>query len=146
MSQLALARVSTKVTVDPTTAFEVFTTEIDRWWVRGPHSFRYPKRAVGMRFEPWVGGRFIEVHDAATGEGYEVARVTAWEPGQRLSWMDRAGAEVEVWFTPIVTGTLVTLEHRGLDKLGPQRGPNAGHVGTGVVLQWFDSYLRRSNQ
>ncbi len=34
-----------------------------------------------MRIEPRVGGRFIEVYDVETDEGFEVGRVTAWEPG-----------------------------------------------------------------
>jgi hypothetical protein len=34
-----------------------------------------------VRIEPRVGGRFIEVYDVETDEGFEVGRVTAWEPG-----------------------------------------------------------------
>jgi hypothetical protein len=144
MSQLAVARVSVKVAVEPAVAFEVFTAEIDRWWLPGPHAFRYPKRAVAMRFEPWVGGRLIEVHDGDTGEGLEIARVTAWEPGQRLAWIDAKDSEVEVWFKPTDIGTLVMLEHRGLDKLDPRRGDADGRIGSRVILQWFESYIKRS--
>jgi hypothetical protein len=39
------------VPVDPGTAFRVFTDEIDRWYVRGPHSWVDPERAVAIRFE-----------------------------------------------------------------------------------------------
>jgi len=48
------------VAVDPATAFEVFTAEIDDWYERGRYSWHDPKRAVRIRFEPGVGGRWIE--------------------------------------------------------------------------------------
>jgi uncharacterized protein YndB with AHSA1/START domain len=58
--------VSAKVTVavDPQTAFSVFTDEIDLWWVRGPINFYDAARAVGMRCEPRVGGRLLELRHA----------------------------------------------------------------------------------
>ena len=43
------------VSVDPPTAFAVFTDEIDLWWVRGPINFNDSARAVGMRCERGVG-------------------------------------------------------------------------------------------
>ncbi len=76
-----------------------------------------------MRFEPGVGGRWIEVHDEATGEGFECGRILVWEPGARLVFLYRdAGheiddTEVEVRFEAIDGGTRVTLEHRGWDKV-----------------------------
>src|ERR1041384_2149382 len=59
-----------EVTLDPLRAFEAFTGEIGEWYVGGPHSWNDPQRAVGIRFEPGVGGRWIEVWDEVTGEGY----------------------------------------------------------------------------
>ncbi len=38
-------------------------------------------RLVEMPCEPGVGGRILEVYDAASGEGLELARITTWEPG-----------------------------------------------------------------
>jgi uncharacterized protein YndB with AHSA1/START domain len=113
------------VAVDPATAFEVFTDEIGEWYRSGPHSWNDPDRAVGIRFEPGVGGRWIEVWDEATGEGYELGRVRAWEPGERLVVSYRnvhlppaVETEIEVRFEPLRPGrTRVTLEHRGLDAL-----------------------------
>jgi uncharacterized protein YndB with AHSA1/START domain len=112
------------VAVDPVTAFQIFTDEIGDWYQSGPHSWNDPERAVGIRFEPGVGGRWIEVWDEATGEGYELGHVRAWEPGERLVVSYRnvrlpptVETEIEVRFEPTAGGTRVTLEHRGLEAL-----------------------------
>lgn len=150
---MSTVRVSVEVDVDPATAFEVFTAEIDRWYVRGPYSWMAPDRAVGIRFEPGVGGRLIEVHDEATGEGYAFGRVLAWEPGHRLVFADLvSGAtpgeppdpptEVEVRFEPAGAGTRVTLEHRGLDRLPPGVAEQKRRHGWSTVVHWFAGSFR----
>jgi uncharacterized protein YndB with AHSA1/START domain len=113
-----------EVAVDPLTAFTVFTDEIGDWYQSGPYSWNDPERAVGIRFEPGVGGRWIEVWDEATGEGYELGRVLAWEPGERLVVTYRSvhlppalETEIEVRFAAVADRTRVTLEHRGLEAL-----------------------------
>lgn len=68
------------VAVDPATAFTAFTDELDLWWVRGPINYFDAAKAVGMRCEPGIGGRLLEVYNAATGEGKELGRITIWEP------------------------------------------------------------------
>lgn len=114
------------VAVDPTRAFEVFTDEIGEWYLGGPYSWNDPARAVGIRFERGVGGRWLEVWDEATGEGYELGRIRVWQPGERLVVSYRnvqlppgLETEIEVRFEPVAGGTRVTLEHRGLDALPP---------------------------
>jgi hypothetical protein len=115
--------VTIEVSVEPTTAFAIFTEEIDRWWRPSPLNWNDPSRAIGMRFEPYVGGRLIEVYDRSTGEGFESGRITVWEPGERLVFLYRdAGHEiddtqVEVRFEPIDGGTKVTLEHSHWEKV-----------------------------
>jgi hypothetical protein len=115
-----------EVGIDPAAAFEVFTAEIGDWYQGGPYSWNDPKRAVGIRFERGVGGRWLEVWDEATGEGYELGRIQVWEPGERLVVSYRnvhlppaIETEVDVRFEPVAGGTRVTLEHRGLDALPP---------------------------
>jgi uncharacterized protein YndB with AHSA1/START domain len=139
---------SVEVAVDPTTAFEVFTEDIDVWYKRGRYSFKDPRRAVGVRLEPGVGGRLLEVHDAATGEGIEWGRVLVWEPGARLVFSDllssappTAPTEVEVRFASIDAGTRVTLEHRGLDRLPPDVAAQKREHGWITLLGWFDEHL-----
>ena len=59
------ASAAVTVPVEPMTAFTAFTDEIDSWWVRGPINFFDSGRAVGMRIEPGVGGRLLEMYDEA---------------------------------------------------------------------------------
>jgi uncharacterized protein YndB with AHSA1/START domain len=125
-------RASALVEVDPATAFEVFTEEVDAWWKCGPaYRFRGAHDGV-MRFEPGVGGRLVQVPDEHRGEEWEVGRIKVWEPGARLVFDFRipvfgAGesTEVEVTFEPVAGGTRVTVEHRGWR--GIPRGHPARH-------------------
>jgi uncharacterized protein YndB with AHSA1/START domain len=140
--------VSVHVPVDPAAAFEVFTDEIDSWYQRGPHSWRFPDRAVGIRFEPHVGGRLLEVHDQETGEGFAFGKVLVWEPGMRLVFADLVSSEppnplteVEVRFEAVGHGTRVTLEHRGLHTLPPEVAAQKRMYGWQTTLRWFDEYM-----
>jgi hypothetical protein len=116
---------SVEVPVGPEVAFDVFTTEIDRWWRPGPLNWYDSERAVGTRIEPGVGGRWIELYDEKGDDVLEIARITTWEPGARIvmdyldGGYDNAGTEVEVRFEPIEAGTRVTIEHRGLGQIAP---------------------------
>jgi len=65
---------SVEVSVDPETAFRIYTEEIDAWWVRGPVNFFDGGRAAAMRFEPGVGGRYLEVYDDAAADALEIGR------------------------------------------------------------------------
>jgi hypothetical protein len=79
------ARISVAVAVPPAVAFEIFTSEIDRWWRRGPKFRHAGKRGGFVRLEPHVGGRLFESIDAEQGEHvFEVGRVRVWEPPARL--------------------------------------------------------------
>jgi hypothetical protein len=100
-----------EVAADPATAFTAFTGELDLWWVRGPINAYDSGRLVEMRCEPEVGGRILEVYDTRTGEGLELARITAWEPGRRVAWKSSLDdVTVDVLFEPSSTGTIVRLE------------------------------------
>jgi len=111
------------VDVDPDTAFSVFTDEIGQWYRSSPYSWNDPTRATGIRFEPGVGGRLVEVWQETGDEGFEMGRILAWEPGRRLVFEFRSAflppvpTEVEVRFEPVGQGTRVTLEHRHLERL-----------------------------
>lgn len=146
-------RVSVEVAVDPATAFEVFTEEIDAWYRRGPHSWKHPDRAVGIRFEPGVGGRLIEVHDADTGEGFAFGKIQVWEPGERLVFADLLSStppnpltEVDVRFEATADGTRVTLEHRGLDTLPPDVAAQKRMYGWQTAFEWFAAYMSKENR
>ncbi|HYU39912.1 MAG TPA: SRPBCC domain-containing protein [Acidimicrobiia bacterium] len=153
MSGTDSVTVSIDVAVDPDTAFEVFTKEIDSWYQRGPYSWRHPDRAVGIRFEPYVGGRLLEVHDRATGEGFAFGEVLVWEPGARLVFADLVSSappdpltEVEVRFEAAGGGTRVTLEHRGLDQLPPDVAAQKRMYGWQTTLRWFEEHMDKETR
>jgi uncharacterized protein YndB with AHSA1/START domain len=133
-----------EVPVDPATAFAVFTDEIDAWYERGQYSWNVPEHAVGIRFE---GGRLLELHD--DGDAYEMGRVTAWEPGERLVFVYRSvhlpselRSEVEVRFEPVGDGTRVTLEHRGLEQLPADEHARWRERAWVRFMEVFSDYVR----
>ena len=140
-------RVSTRVEVDPETAFRVFTDEVDDWWRDGPRFRWHPERGGTMRFEPGEGGRFLEVYP--DGESFEVGRIRIWDPPRRLVFGFRARSfapseitEVEVSFEARGDATDVSIEHRGFARLRadhPARhGLDAGAFSNMMGTWWAD--------
>ena len=138
-----------EVALDPLTAFAVFTEEIGQWWRPGPINWNDSRRAISIRIEPGIGGRWIEVYDATTGEGFDCGHITVWEPGVRFVFFYRdAGhaiddTEVEIRFEAIDGGTRVTLEHRGWDKLLPDVATEKREIkrwGWANILGWFSEW------
>ena len=129
-----------EVSADPLTAFTAFTDELDLWWVRGPINAYDTGRLVEMRCEPGVGGRILEVYDAESGEGLELARITVWEPGRRLAWKSSLDdVTTDVHFDPTATGTIVRLEATVSDG-GEDRG---GSSFVSVTPAWFGAWMDR---
>jgi hypothetical protein len=141
-----VARASVDVSLDAATAFEVFTAEIGEWYVVDEYTVVDHTKTKSMRIEPWVGGRFMDVHDLETGEGIECGRVIVWDPPRRLVFVDERQLDVEVTFEPIAAGCRVTVEERGLDRLSPDV---ARHVRTHSwhrhVPEWFRDYVNRGD-
>jgi uncharacterized glyoxalase superfamily protein PhnB len=134
MNKTESVTASIEVRVDPQTAFRIFTDEIDAWWVRGPINFYNAARAVGIRFEPGLGGRYLEIYDNATGEALEIGRITLWEPGRRLVYRSSLDdTEVDIRFEAIEGGTRVALEQRIVP------GGQTAHFLSGWpnILGWF---------
>ncbi len=129
-----------EVAVDPSTAFTAFTDELDLWWVRGPINAYDTGKLVEMRCEPGVGGRILEVYDAETGEGLELARITVWEPGRRLTWKSSLDdVTIDVRFDPTPNGTAVRLEATVAEG-GEDRG---GSSFVRVAPSWFGAWIAR---
>lgn len=150
---MSTASASVEVACDRETAFKIFTAEIGAWWRRGTMYWIDADRAVDLRFEPHVGGRLIEVYDLTSGEGHEIGRVKAWEPGERLvftwrmpNWPDGVDTDVEVRFTDAPGGTLVRVEHSGWDRLGADGvAMGAGYSrGWGELLDMYAGAADRS--
>lgn len=157
------ARVSVAVAVPRELAFEIFTTEIDRWWRRGPKFRHAGSRAGFVHIEPHVGGRLFESFEREPLAGepndgkpvthvFEVGRVSVWDPPQRLvfSWRNATFApeekstEVEVVFAPTSSGTLVTVTHRGWSALRPDHPARHGRQGADfarMIGLWWGEQL-----
>ena len=143
---LPAATAEVTVEASPEDAFRVFTEEIGLWWRRGTRYWNDPERGLSVRIEPGVNGRFIEVYDLDTGTGFEVGRITAWEPGKRLAltwtqlgWPEGATTDLEVTFEPAGEETLVTLRQTGFERVGAgAEGFLEGYsMGWKEVLGWF---------
>jgi uncharacterized protein YndB with AHSA1/START domain len=115
-------RKSLRVSRTPGEAFDLFTSQIGRWWPLLTHSVS-TTRAVNCVIEPRVGGAVYEVRD----DGIQVpwGTVVAWEPPHRfvVTWHPGRPAdtaqELEVCFTDDAGTTRVDLEHRGWQTYGP---------------------------
>src|SRR5260221_2660997 len=128
------------VSVSPQSAFTAFTDEMDLWWVRGPSNFSGGARGVKRVWEPGVGGRILEVSGAGRDDALELARITAWEPGQLLAWRSSVDdVQVEVTFAPIAGGTNVQLLAT-IPAGGQDRGGTAWQR---VVPDWFGAWCAR---
>jgi uncharacterized glyoxalase superfamily protein PhnB len=140
MSEPRSRESTVEVAVDPRTAFTAFTEELDLWWVRGPINAYDSGRLVEMRCEAGVGGRILEVYDAEKGDALELARITAWEPGERVAWKSSLDdVSIDVRFEPTAAGTRVRLEATVAEG-GEDRG---GSSFVAVTPAWFGAWMRR---
>jgi uncharacterized protein YndB with AHSA1/START domain len=123
--------VALRVPASPERAFEVFTRDIGRWWRRdGLFAFDAGRSGV-LSLEPGIGGRLIETY--ADGQCFEIGRITAWEPGRRLTltWRQASFAPdqatlVEVRFDAVGEETRVTVEHSGWDRIPQEHAARHG--------------------
>jgi uncharacterized protein YndB with AHSA1/START domain len=118
------------VEVSPERAFEVFTDEIDSWWIREHHNG--PGELKQVIVEPRQEGRCYNLE--VDGNEVDWGKVLAWDPPGRvvIGWQLNAEwrydpdfvTEVEVTFTETAADTtLVVLEHRNLDRYGDAQAP-----------------------
>jgi uncharacterized protein YndB with AHSA1/START domain len=109
---------SVVVKAEPAKAFELFTTRMQDWWPLGNATIG-PQPAVAVVLEPRVDGRWFE-RDA---QGHETSwgKVLTWQIGTDWAYHPELLTELELTFAAQPTGgTLVTLEHRHLERLGAQ--------------------------
>lgn len=103
------------VRASPREAFAALTEDLGAWW--DPRLTPDATTYRGAQVEPRVGGavRFLHAGDQA----FEFARVTEWQPGERLAlsfWLaldPDHPTTLTVDLTPQECGTLVTLAHGG---------------------------------
>jgi uncharacterized protein YndB with AHSA1/START domain len=117
---LSALRKRAVVRVPPDTAFALFTEHLGAWWPLDTHSVGLDD-AVGVVFEPGVGGRIVEA--IAGGATSVWGTVDVWEPPARVRFSWHPGTppdeatQVEVTFAESADGgTLVELVHSGWDR------------------------------
>jgi len=154
-----VATVTATVNVDPATAFEVFTTQIDQWWRRGPRFRNEPidgDRGI-VHLEPRLGGRLFESIRHGAGETVvEIGKVVEWTPPSRIAFAWRnsnfapgESTHVDIRFDPCIFGTLITVRHSNLSSLRPDHPARHGMQPSAYVrmigLWWGDllTALRR---
>ena len=128
---------SVTVKAPPARAFDMFTGKMGLWWKPGTTLGKSPHK--DMVVEPRDGGRWYEV-DANDTE-IQWGKVLAWQPPSRvlLAWQINAQfkydpdfvTEVELTFAKAEGGTLVTLEHRNLERFGDQAEKFTSMLGSG---------------
>lgn len=147
------ARVTMRVAVPQATAFRVFTSEMNAWWLSG-RAYRVGGRGAGtIAMEPRLGGRLIETYEVGGKmKTIEMGRVTAWEPPTRVVFDWRAvnfdgneRTEVEVVFEPSDDDTLVTVTHRGWSQIRKDHPVRHGHAPIAffrMIGGWWGDLLR----
>lgn len=118
-------RKSVTVEASVETSFATFTAGLDTWWPREYNVSESPlKKAI---IEPEVGGRCYNLQEDGSENTW--GRVLVWEPPSRFvfawqltsAWQYDANFATEVEVTFAAQGperTLVTLEHRDLERYG----------------------------
>ena len=123
---------SVRVKADPARTFDLFVNRMEAWWPHGRTIGKNPHLAILLEQKP--GGRWFERD--ADGNETNWGKVLDWNPPRRLllGWQVNTGwaydpdllTEVELTFAPHDEGgTLVTLEHRDLERVGADA---AGHA------------------
>jgi len=121
----AAIRKTVTVNVPIERAFDVFTARMGSWWHK-EHSIAKDTQQMDVIIEPRVGGRWYE--KGADGSEHPWGRVLAFDQPRRLllAWqLTRDFAydpdfetTVEVNFEERDGATVVTLEHRDLERMG----------------------------
>jgi uncharacterized protein YndB with AHSA1/START domain len=141
--------VAVRVKATPERAFDVFTREIGSWW-RPSGLFQTTPNGDGMMaFEGGAGGRLVTT--LTTGEVFEIGKVTAWVPGEKLafSWRQATftpeqSTHVEVRFEPVGKETRVTVEHRGWGEIPQEHAARHGFPEQAFLqrtAEWWQAHL-----
>ena len=145
---VAPVRKTVVVNVSQAKAFDVFTSNMTRWWPATHTILKSPLRTTVL--EPKKGGRWYQIGEDGSECG--IGDVLAWEPPSRalLAWRINADwqydqdltTEVEVKF--IAEGenkTRVELEHRHLERMGATADAARAAVdspnGWGAILELY---------
>jgi uncharacterized protein YndB with AHSA1/START domain/uncharacterized protein YciI len=125
------------VPADKATAFDVFTTHIDRWWPVDRLSVHGAGSTV-----TFIDGEIVE--ESPNGEQAVWGAVTRWDPPEAVAFTWHPGSpperssRVEVTFTESGGRTLVALEHSGWEVFDdPEAARGQYNHGWIMVLDRF---------
>ena len=150
----AAIRKSVEVRVPIERAFDVFAAHMGEWWHK-EHSIAKGTTQTDVVVEPRSGGRWYEV--AADGSEHQWGHVIAYERPRRLvlawqltrefSYDPNFEMTVEVNFEERDGVTIVTLEHRDLERMGADAFETLESMdgGWGFLLDLFKAEAERSS-
>lgn len=137
----------------PAQAFTLFADHIKLWWKKGTTLGKTPHDDIVLEKKP--GGRWYERGE--DGVEMDWGQVLAYEPPGRLllnmqlntkfQYDPSLVTEVEIIFVPGADGgTLVTLEHRNLERLGASADGLIAALASGWTshVAEFGEYAARS--
>lgn len=136
-------RRSVTVQRDVEHSFRIFTEQMGSWWPVEDHSRAASDfegqdvKVERVEFQAHAGGQVLE--HLSNGQTLPWGDVLEWDPPRRfvLAWhptfSERPPTEIEVTFTADGGGTLVELEHRGWERLGPDAARLQGNYATGWI-------------
>ncbi|MCP5181796.1 MAG: SRPBCC domain-containing protein [Pseudomonadales bacterium] len=141
----------------PTHAFDVFTSQLARWWPLFSHSC-FGEADARVEFEPFAGGKVVEINSA--GERAVWGTLLEWNPprGFSMTWhpgqAEDQATVLEVRFESTLPdaktahtqepGCRLTLIHQGWAKRGETAGTVRDSYATGwvVVLELFEAAVK----
>ena len=133
-------------------AFAVFTSRMGDWWHK-EHSIAKGTTQADVIIEPQVGGRWYE--KGADRSEHMWGRVLAWDPPRRVTLAWQLTREfvydpdfettVDVQFEERGGGTVVSFQHRHLERMGTGavQELEAMDGGWGMLLDLFKAEAER---
>jgi len=131
-------------------AFNTFVGNMGGWWLKTHSLLGSPQKDVVI--EPHAGGRWYEIGEDGSEKTW--GRVIAWDApnGVVLAWQLDAEwsydpdfeTTIEVGFAAEGEHTIVTFEHRDLERFGEQAEKVRGDAGGGMDAGWqqlLDNYV-----
>lgn len=151
MNESMIEPVVKRITVplDPSAAFELFTTSMASWWPLASHSVGGDD-AVDVRFDARAGGRIVERTKDGVEHVWGTVRSCApseavtftWHPGREPS----TAQEVEVTFAATGGGCSVTLIHRGWEALGEAAAETRDGYDSGWAYVFGECYAQEAGR
>lgn len=130
----------------PERVWQGWVDEINAWWSR-PY-YIDAERVTGLRFEPRLGGLFVE--EWGQDAGYLIGQIIEWLPPRRLAytWSEKSWSGittiVRLELFPEGDGTRLALQHEGFERLPDGADQRAGYEkGQADLLDKLKAYIEK---